>query len=353
MAKFRALHFYVCFFCHNSFVQCNSFDRYHDDPNNSKAINHNNTKVKEIKIHHDRKFSVNGNWSSVEIMDQRALQNIPYEIITTLPHKKSSFTQGLSYSDNVLIEGTGKYGFSRLMKIDPSTGEIVQSTPYMDRMYFGEGITHYVDRKRNKRIIQITWKSGEGFIYTPDLQKIDSFFFQTTRNEGWGITHDRKRSFIVSDGSEFLHFWNDETLKQIRKVPVTYRGKKIDDLNELEYVNGRVLANRRYSDNIYNIDPKSGEVMKVYDFSSLRKWSGVLNGISVSDKSGELFVTGKNWPQLYRIKLLDCWDDDTWYFRRWKGQTCETFLKKAREKRCKLRSRRVRVRDSCCLSCSS
>uniref|UniRef100_A0A7S1BHQ2 Glutamine cyclotransferase n=1 Tax=Corethron hystrix TaxID=216773 RepID=A0A7S1BHQ2_9STRA len=240
-----------------------------------------------------------------------------------------------------------------------SKGEVVKSTPTMPKKYFGEGITHYFDRKnRRKRIIQITWKSQEGFIYTPNLRQVDKFSFVTSTTEGWGITHDGNATFVVSDGSEFLHFWDAATLQEVRRVPVRLPdGTAIYYLNELEYVNGRVLANQWYSDNIYNIDPRSGEVMRVYDFTSLREqlpsYHGVLNGISIAEKSGELFITGKKWPNIFRVKLLDCWDDETWYFRKWRNRTCKVFLKKKKKNKCEKMSRGVLVKDSCCQSCSS
>mmetsp|Transcript_1978 Transcript_1978/g.4279 ORF Transcript_1978/g.4279 Transcript_1978/m.4279 type:complete len:609 (+) Transcript_1978:34-1860(+) len=238
----------------------------------------------------------------------RRTLNLGYEVVSIIPHDTSSFTQGLTYHDGVLFEGTGLYGRSRLRRIDPQNGSVMKSSGYMASTYFGEGITHYTDRNGRDRIIQITWKSRKGFIYHLLLNQVRSFEFQTTSNEGWGITHDQNGSFIVSDGSAYLHFWDDVTLKEYTKVKVTHNGRDVVNLNELEYVEGRILANVWYSDNIYNIDPTTGNVVQVYDFSSLQRGAGdVLNGISRTDTKGELFVTGKLWPRIYRIRLAEFW----------------------------------------------
>lgn len=241
----------------------------------------------------------------------RILPNLRWEVIGELPHDRSSFTQGLTYHDGVLFEGTGLYGKSRLRRINPINGLVQKSSLYMQYKYFGEGITHYIDQNGLDRIIQITWKNKVGFIYTLGFSQLSSFSFQTTTNQGWGITHDGNGSFIVSDGSAYLHFWDDVTLLEYKKVLVTHNGQNIDLLNELEYVNGRILANRWYTDDIFNIDPINGRVFQVYNFSSLPRTGNVMNGISRTGTSGELFVTGKWWPKIYRIKLLDFWDEST------------------------------------------
>jgi len=183
----------------------------------------------------------------------------------------------------------------------------MKSGPYMSGKYFGEGIAHYTNRSGANRIIQLTWRKKTGFLYTPGLRQLSTFSFQTTTGEGWGITHDGDGSFVVSDGSQYLHFWDDATLTQHRRVAVTHNGKSISELNELEYVDGRVLANVWYSDNIYVIDPTDGRVLQVYDFSSLYRSGDVLNGIALTDTAGELFITGKQWPVIYRIRLTDFW----------------------------------------------
>lgn len=180
----------------------------------------------------------------------------------------------------------------------------------MDKKYFAEGLTYYGDGL----LIQITWKSKNGFIYNAtDLSVVKEFEFSTKRNEGWGITYNEAEDeFIVSDGSDTLHFWDGVTLEEKRRVVVTHPDdpdKKVRNLNELEFYKGFVLSNVWQKDLIYRINYDTGAVEEVYDFGPL--WphaqrsiaNDVLNGISVTENEDELFVTGKKWPTIYRIKL--------------------------------------------------
>lgn len=181
----------------------------------------------------------------------------------------------------------------------------------MELRLFGEGMTYYKDK-----LVQITWKSQQGFIYSlDDLAIVDKFRFTSTKNQGWGITWDRcKDELIVTDGSEYLHFWDPETMSQKRKVPVhRLNGKPALELNEIEFWRGRVMANVWFEDVLLVIHPETGVVEKEYDFSALwpkreRKSMGadVFNGISVSspDKPNQLYVTGKLWDRIYEIELL-------------------------------------------------
>ena len=216
-------------------------------------------------------------------------------------------SQGLTYADGVLYESAGLYRKSSVRRLDPNSGEILQQIK-MDMRYFAEGMAYYGDKK----LIQITWKEKTGFIYdATNLEVIQNFTYHTTRDEGWGITYDEPNNqFIVSDGSEYLHFWDRETLEQTHKVKVTHpSGKLVQELNELEFWNGLVLSNVWYQDYIYAIDPVTGKIVLDLDFTSL--WpheersfkNDVFNGISVTDKEDELFITGKKWPKIYRIKM--------------------------------------------------
>ena len=178
----------------------------------------------------------------------------------------------------------------------------------MDNSIFAEGMAYYGEGS----LIQITWKEKIGFIYdAKNLNVISNFTYSTTRDEGWGITYDESTdSFIVSDGSDMLHFWDRETLKETQRIQVTHRdGRIVKNLNELEFWNGFVLSNVWYEDRIYVIDPTTGNITNDLDFSMLwprsqRSWKNdVFNGISVTDVDDELFVTGKKWPKIYRIQM--------------------------------------------------
>eukprot|EP00980_Cylindrotheca_fusiformis_P028411 scaffold22599_cov139-Cylindrotheca_fusiformis.AAC.2 len=232
-----------------------------------------------------------------------------YTVVDRISHDPSSFTQGLTYANGVLYESTGLYGNSKVRILDPASasGDVLKSYD-MKKEMFGEGMTYW-----KGKLVQITWKSKKGFIYNAStLEAISPFEFKTTNGQGWGITWDWCRDeFIVTDGTNFLHFWDTNTLQQKRKVEV-YRmsGKKAKELNEIEYWRGRVLANVWFEDVILVIDPTTGKVEKEYDFRKL--WpkeernhhkADVLNGISISEDDDILYITGKLWDRIYSVRL--------------------------------------------------
>ena len=190
-----------------------------------------------------------------------------FEVLEQLYHDKNHFTQGLTYSNGVLYESIGLYGRSEVCQLNPDTAK-ARHCVSMEQKYFAEGMQVYKDgQEEEEKLIQLTWKSQVGFIRNvKTLDVIKEFKFTTTKNEGWGITYDASQhEFIVSDGSPFLHFWDATTLKEKRKVKVTRQnGGKADDLNELEFVNGHVLANVWHQDVILVIHPESGECLKEY-----------------------------------------------------------------------------------------
>ena len=227
--------------------------------------------------------------------------------------------QGLTYGNGKLYASTGLYGKSKIRQLDKKGGNIIEDIS-LERKYFGEGLTLFDD---NTKLIQITWKEKTGFIYDtlPNITKVKTFSYSTTRNEGWGITYNpTSRQFIVSDGSAYLHFWDEDTLEETKKVLVVTVTPNDDDIesttntsiiqiNELEYINGRVFANVWFKDDILIINPDTGIVEHSLDFSTLwpkttrsKAGADVLNGISVFDND-EILFTGKLWPQMYRIKL--------------------------------------------------
>uniref|UniRef100_A0A7S4WIL9 Glutamine cyclotransferase n=2 Tax=Ditylum brightwellii TaxID=49249 RepID=A0A7S4WIL9_9STRA len=249
-----------------------------------------------------------------------------YNVLEVIPHQpsRSLFTQGLTYHNGLLYEGTGINGESALYTINPSSGAIVKRAS-LEKRFFGEGIAFYHNDENQPRIIQITWREQTGFIYDADtFDVVHEFEYDTSTSEGWGITyHPEWKEFVVSDGSSNLMFWDRDTLVEKRRVEVWLpfadeegrvmtppkKARTVKHINELEWYKGDILANVWYNDVIIRIDPLTGSVRRVYDFKSLytdRDGSeDCFNGISVSDVEGELFVTGKWWPSLYRIKLLD------------------------------------------------
>ena len=223
-----------------------------------------------------------------------------YEIVNRYPHDRDVFTQGLVFENGVIYEGTGRYGGSSLRKVELETGKVRQIYELPDQ-YFGEGITVFGDT-----IIQLTWKSGVGFIYDKNsFELLRDFAYDT---EGWGITHDGE-CLIMSDGTSALRFLNPETFEITRRIDVNDNGVPVDRLNELEYINGRIYANVWQTDNIAIIEPGSGQVSGWIDLSGLlppQSYStpvDVLNGIAYDTANERLFVTGKLWPWLFEIRI--------------------------------------------------
>lgn len=224
-----------------------------------------------------------------------------FRIINSYPHDTDAFTEGLVFENGFLYESTGLYGNSSLRKVDLKTGNVSQ-VRLLPPDYFGEGITIFRDK-----VIQLTWQSKKGFVYDKNsFQMLRDFSYET---EGWGITNDGKY-LIMSDGTSTLYILDPETLKFIGNIQVSDKGRPVENLNELEYVKGRIYANVWQTDNIAIIDPRSGRVTGWLDLSGILppqndgKPVDVLNGIAHDVKSGRLFVTGKLWPKLFEIELV-------------------------------------------------
>lgn len=224
-----------------------------------------------------------------------------YKIINAYPHDRNAFTQGLIFDDGVLYEGTGIRGESTLRKVELETGEVLTAYP-LPAKFFGEGVT-----LREDKIIQLTWRSGVGFVYDKDsFLLLGEFAYQT---EGWGITHDEKR-LIMSDGTSTLHFLDPGTFEELGRIEVRDRGVPITHLNELEYVKGEIYANVWRTNRIAKISPETGQVVGWIDLEGLLSEEDrsqpidVLNGIAYDAKHDRLFVTGKYWPKLFEIELF-------------------------------------------------
>jgi glutamine cyclotransferase len=232
-------------------------------------------------------------------------QEIPvstFRVINTFPHDPKAFTQGLVFENGVLYEGTGLNGQSTIRRVNLETG-VVEQIHQLSPILFGEGIALY-----NNKIYQLTWKARTGFIYDKDsFQELRSFSYPT---EGWGITHDGNR-FIMSDGTATLYFRDPITLDEIGRVTVLDNGEAVTNLNELEYVNGEVYANVWLTDQIARINPVNGQVIGWIDLTGLLDPNtvtgavDVLNGIAYDPDQNRLFVTGKLWPSIFEIELVE------------------------------------------------
>ena len=225
-----------------------------------------------------------------------------YRIKNTYPHDPSAFTQGLVYRDGILYESTGLRGRSSVRRVSLETGNILSQTSLLPE-FFGEGIAVFGDR-----IYQLTWTTGVGFIYDKKtLALLQEFRYGI---EGWGMTHDGK-FLIVSDGSATLYYWDPQTFREAKRLSVTAGGKPVTNLNELEFVEGEIYANIWQQDRIARISPETGEVTGWIDLKGLlapadrHGVEDVLNGIAYDPAKKRLFVTGKLWPKLFEIEIVD------------------------------------------------
>lgn len=225
-----------------------------------------------------------------------------YKVIHSYPHDRNAFTQGLFYHDGVLFEGTGQETGSTLREVEIETGK-VKRQHNLDNALFGEGIALY-----NNRIFQVTWKSKVGFVYNmSDFKVINKIYYST---EGWGLTA-MKDKIVMSDGTNVLYYFDPEMFTVASKIEVYDNEKKVDKLNELEYIDGEIWANIWMTDEIARIDPVSGRVLGYINMKDLLPEADrtadtdVLNGIAYDDSAKRIFVTGKFWPKLFEIKLTE------------------------------------------------
>lgn len=230
------------------------------------------------------------------------VQHWTYEIVNTWPHDNSAYTQGLIYQDNSLYESTGLNGQSTLRQVDLETGKVLKRIRVSEE-YFAEGMTLL-----KGRIFQLTWKHEKGFIYDPaSFGKIGEFAYE---GEGWGLTHDGK-SLILSDGTNHIRFLDPDTFAVERAIDVVYNGRRVMDINELEYIRGEIYANIWQDDEIIRIDPKDGRILGIIDMTGLLpgkradEADDVLNGIAYDEKGGRIFVTGKRWPKLFEVRFKE------------------------------------------------
>ena len=219
------------------------------------------------------------------------------------PHDPSAFTEGLFFRDGQLFESTGYEGHSVVRREELETGRVLQEHA-LDARYFGEGIVSFGDR-----LFELTWRSNVGFIY--DLRTFAPLGEFHYPGEGWALTTDGRRLYM-SDGTPDIRILDPATLAETGRIHVTEAGAPLANINELEWVRGEILANVWMTDRIVRIDPATGVVKGSVDLSGLLGAPhgegrfgepDVLNGIAYDAGGDRLFVTGKNWPWLYEIKL--------------------------------------------------
>jgi glutamine cyclotransferase len=236
---------------------------------------------------------------------QRGPDGVPavasFKVVAAYPHDAAAFTQGLAVEAGQLYEGTGQYGASTIRRVDLATGRPEKQRALGPR-YFGEGIAIL-----DGLLYQLTWQNGVVVVYDVETFEVERTLEYA--GEGWGLTHDG-RELIMSDGSATIRFRDPQTFAVTRELAVTHDGVPLTRLNELEYVEGEIWANIWYDDRIARISPVDGKVLGFIDLTALypqtaRGSEAVLNGIAYDAAAGRLFVTGKNWPQLYEIEITE------------------------------------------------
>ena len=223
------------------------------------------------------------------------------KVLETLPHDRGAYTQGLFFHNGNLYESCGQYGSSSFRKVDLKSGKDLRRLNF-DGRYFIEGSCVH-----NGLLYILTWQEHKCFVY--DINSLKYLGELYNPREGWGLTSNGK-DLILSDGTESIYFLDPQTFAVRRSVKVKYNGKPINMINELEYINGEIWANVYTTDYILTIDPATGNVKGKIDCKGLLPNSlrtvttDVLNGIAQNQATGEIYLTGKYWPKMYKVEVV-------------------------------------------------
>jgi len=242
-------------------------------------------------------------YSNVVIVPESAKQ-YGFEIVNTFSHDVSGFTQGLEYADGILYESTGQYGSSSIRKVELTSGKVLKKT-MLDSKFFGEGMTLW-----GNKLVLLTWRENIGIVFDKNTFNQMGTFDYGNSKEGWGLTNDGKL-LIKSDGTNMIYFLNPETYKEEGSISIYDENGPVDQLNELEYIDGKIYANVYQKDIIVIIDPATGAVegqinlVGMYTNPDREAVDNELNGIAYDKVAKRLFVTGKKWNQLFEIKLIE------------------------------------------------
>ena len=232
-------------------------------------------------------------------------QKFNYTVQQTFKHDTSSYTQGLEFYKGFLYESDGLLGESSLRKTDPASGKVLQMTKVRDEI-FSEGITIVGDK-----ILMLTYQNNLNLEFDLNSFKLLREFQGQYQREGWGLCNDGKVIYSTN-GSNSIFILNKDTYMQEGSIEVYDQNGPVNELNELEFIEGRIFANIYNSNRIVMIDPANGQVTGEVDLSDLypdadrtmKDFDGfVLNGIAWDSKGKRLFVTGKKWDKLFQIKL--------------------------------------------------
>ncbi|MFD2824566.1 glutaminyl-peptide cyclotransferase [Lacinutrix iliipiscaria] len=271
----------------------------------SESIVVSNSKLGEQTI--EAKIISNGDTinitQQITVLNNTSPKVYSYKIVNEYPHDITSYTQGLEFYNGELYESTGQRGESKLRKVNYKTGEVLKNID-LAQEYFGEGLSILKDK-----IYQLTWTSSTGFVYDVNtFEKTGSFRYGSSK-EGWGICNDNNKLY-KSDGTEKIWTINPETLTEEGYIQAYHNKGKVIGLNELEWVNGKIYANRYQKNGVAIINPINGAIEGVIDFSPLKnkvtqhQGLDVLNGIAYNPDTETLFVTGKRWNKLFEVQII-------------------------------------------------
>jgi len=230
-----------------------------------------------------------------------------FKIINEYPHDKQAYTQGLEFHDGFLYESTGQRGNSSLRKVELETGKVIQKID-LEKQYFGEGMTKF-----GNEIFMLTWQRGIGFVFDFETFEQKGTFKYKNSIQGWGLTNDGEH-LIKTDGTEQIWFLNTKTQAEEYHIEAYTNKRKVEHLNELEYIDGKIYANVYQQNSILIVNPKNGKIEGVADLNGLKvemektqklvPQDEVLNGIAYDSETKRLFVTGKRWEKLFEIELI-------------------------------------------------
>lgn len=235
-------------------------------------------------------------YRNVIVLPENAPEELTYNIENTYPHNTEDYTQGLLIKDGFLYESTGQRGESTFKKKNLTTGETLKTINLASNL-FGEGLALI-----NDEFYQLTWTSGQGFVYNSEMEQIRTFNYQV---QGWGLT-TLENELILTDETEKLYFVEPVSFTIQREIEAYDNEGKVDSLNELEVIDGLIYANVYQEDFIVVIDPETGEILKKIDCSGILsdeeyQNADVLNGIAQDPETGKIYVTGKWWPKLFEV----------------------------------------------------
>ncbi len=258
------------------------------------------TKLKALVYADGENTEVETNFT---IYAKDAPELLKYEIINTYNHDGSSYTQGYEFYNDNLIEGSGQYGNSSLRKTEYKTGKVVEKID-LDKKYFGEGVTIL-----NDKIYQLTWNENTAFVYDAKTFQKEKSIPYAKNMPGWGLTNDGTHLYM-SDGTEKIYILNPETFAIVDYINVYTNANKIDYINEMEWIDGKIWANIYEKDMVIKINPKTGAIENILNLSELKskvtkplQQGEVLNGIAYNPKTKTILVTGKNWDKSFELKV--------------------------------------------------